>query len=459
MSFAPVQNIESEQSTLGAMCIEQRAVDKSVVILNPADFYRDSHQTLYDVITTLSERQIPVDLITVQEELRNRNKLELIGGMPYLTALFETVPTAHNVEYYAKIVREKAILRRIDAIGREFIAESRSEIEDIRVTIANLQELAMSLSKDDLSEGDGLTPARTLAQMAMDRVELIAEGQLIGITTGLTAFDRATGGLQKDELIIIAGRPSMGKTTLVMSMADHVEYKLRQTVAIFSLETEKVRFFTRLACMRARVDSSLVETGKCSEEEYTRLNHTMALQSEGNIHIDHSFDLSIVEMRNKLRALKRQNGLGLIVVDYLQLMNSPAKSEGRTQAITEISRGLKSINREFGCPVIALAQLSREVDKRDNKRPMLSDLRDSGAIEADADKVIFPYREAYYKQKEAIDTGDTGSIFKQDKSSEEVELIIAKNRNGRTGWVKVGFNPALGLFHNLARDDEGPTDF
>jgi replicative DNA helicase len=457
-AYVPPHNIEAEQSTLGAMLIDRAAVEKAAEILGKEDFYRETHQLLYDVITTLAERDQPVDLITVQEELKNRDKLDNIGGMPYLTSLFDTVPTAANVEYYAKIVQEKAILRRLIAAAFEIIGMARGEIENIDEVIDQAERAVFSVTQQ--RSVSYFTQLRQLLLTVWDKAEELGEmkSRMSGLSSGIHDFDMITSGLQKTDLIIVAARPSMGKTSLCLSIAEHVAIKEKQPVAIFSLEMSAEQLGLRMLCSQAQINAHKVRVGQLTEDEWTKMALVVDSMYEAPIFIDDTTDISALTMRAKCRRLKAEHGLGLIVVDYLQLMRGHKRTENRVQEIGEIARGLKSLARELQVPLIALSQLSRAVESRENKRPMLSDLRESGSIEAEADMVCFLYRDAYYKMKEAFQV--EGMERPERVEMEEAEVIVGKHRNGPTGVVKVGFMPEFAKYCNLelARGDE-PTGF
>ena len=457
-ALVPPHSIEAEQSTLGAMLIERAAVEKVFEILEKDDFYRDAHQTLFDVITFLTERDEPIDFITVQNELKNRDKLDAIGGIAYLTALFDTVPTAANVEYYAKIVEEKATLRRLITASLEIIGSARGEVEDVGEVLDEAERSIFGVSQQ--RSVAYFSPLRTLLLSVYDKAEELSgmKSLISGLSTGIHDFDMITSGLQNTDLIIVAARPSMGKTSLCLSIAEHVALKEHKPVAIFSLEMSKEQLALRMLCSQARVNSHKLRTGHLTEDEWGTLAGVVQNMYEAPIFIDDATETSALTMRAKCRRLMAEQGLGLIVVDYLQLMRSHRRTENRVQEIGEIARGLKSLGRELKVPVIALSQLSRAVESRENKRPMLSDLRESGSIEAEADMVCFLYREAYYKMKEAFNTDDAERPERQEM--EETEIIVGKHRNGPTGMVKVGFMPEFAKFVDLelSRTDE-PTGF
>lgn len=376
-AYVPPHSIEAEQSTLGAMLIERTAVEKVFEILDKEDFYRENHQTLFDVITFLAERDEPIDLVTVPNELKNRDQLDAIGGMAYLAALFDTVPTAANVEYYAKIVEEKATLRRLISASLEIIGSARGEVEDVGEVLDEAERSIFSVSQQRAVAY--FSPLRTLLLSVYDKAEELSEmkSRISGLSTGIHDFDMITSGLQSTDLIIVAARPSMGKTSLCLSIAEHVAIKEHKPVAIFSLEMSKEQLALRMLCSQAQVNSHKLRTGHLNEDEWTKLANVVQNMYEAPIFIDDATDTSALTMRAKCRRLMAEhNGLGLIIVDYLQLMRSHRKTENRVQEIGEIARGLKSLGRELKVPVVALSQLSRAVESRENKRPMLSDLRE-----------------------------------------------------------------------------------
>jgi replicative DNA helicase len=376
-AYVPPHSIEAEQSTLGAMLIERSAVEKVFDILDKEDFYRENHQTLFDVITFLAERDEPIDLVTVPNELKNRDQLDAIGGMAYLAALFDTVPTAANVEYYAKIVEEKATLRRLISASLEIIGSARGEVEDVGEVLDEAERSIFGVSQQRAVAY--FSPLRTLLLSVYDKAEELSEmkSRISGLSTGIHDFDMITSGLQNTDLIIVAARPSMGKTSLCLSIAEHVAIKEHKPVAIFSLEMSKEQLALRMLCSQAQVNSHKLRTGHLTEDEWGKLAQVVQGMYEAPIFIDDATETSALTMRAKCRRLMAEhNGLGLIIVDYLQLMRSHRRTENRVQEIGEIARGLKSLGRELKVPVVALSQLSRAVESRENKRPMLSDLRE-----------------------------------------------------------------------------------
>ncbi len=446
--YIPPHNIEAEQSVLGALMIQPVAVERVAQMLSGDDFYRDAHRTLFEAILAISARSEPVDLITVQDELRKREKLEMIGGISYLAALFDSVPSASNVDYYVKIVEEKAILRRLIDSALTVVGMARSpEIESIDDLIDQAERTIFGVSKRRMTQF--FSPLSPLLVEAYSRAEELNElkTKISGLPTGINQFDMMTSGLQKSDLVIIAARPSMGKTSLALTLAQHVALRDKKTVAIFSLEMSKEQLALRMLCSESQVNAHRVRTGYLNDEEWGELARVVQDMYDAPIYIDDASETTALTMRAKCRRLHAEHGLGLIIVDYLQLMQGSKRTENRVQEIGEIARGLKSLAREMNVPVIALSQLSRAVEHRENKRPMLSDLRESGSIEAEADLVCFLYRDAYYKMKEAVAAGET---FERGgaETIEETELIIGKHRNGPTGTVKVGFMPDYAKFIN-----------
>lgn len=451
----PPQNLEAEQSTLGSMMLEPTALERGLEILHAEDFYRPAHQIIFDALSSMSERDEPADLITLQEELRKRGKLEESGGTEYLMALVEAVPTAANVEHYARIVEQKSILRRLIAAGTEIVGMARQEDEDTTALTDRAEQLIFHVAQRRM--GEYFKPINPLVLETWEWIDrrYHDKGEASGIPTGFDKLDHMTSGLQPNDFIIIAARPSMGKTALALNMAMHAAIKAKQSVAIFSIEMSAEQLVQRMLCTRARANAHRLRTGYFQDEEWQRLSDAAGELWDAPLFIDDTTDISYMNMRAKCRRLKAEHGLGLIVVDYLQLMRSHRRIENRVQEISEIARGLKSLAREMHAPVIALSQLSRAVEKRDDKRPMLSDLRESGSIEAEADLVMLLYRPEYYVVKEVEDTdkisGKDGSAFDPDKRNVEVtEIIIGKHRNGPTGSVKVGFVREFASFENLA---------
>jgi len=455
----PPQSIEAEQATLGAMLISPAAIEKAAEILRTEDFYRDAHRTIFDAILALVERDEAVDLLTLQDQLRQRNALDAVGGMPYLVQLTEAVPTAANVEYYARLVEERAILRRLlDAAG-QIQQLAHSDYEQINDVVDRAERLVFAVGQRRM--GAYFTPMKPIIDSVFEGLERrsLHNEPTTGLATHISGFNYYTAGLQPSDLVIVAARPSMGKTALALGMAQHIALRGGQTVALFSLEMSKEQLCLRMICSEARVDAHRLRTGSVRDEEWPRLGDACSRLAQARIFIDDTPDCTAMEMRAKCRRLKAEHGLGLIVVDYLQLMRGHRRAENRVQEIGDIARALKALGREMKVPVIALSQLSRAVEQRDNKRPMLSDLRESGSIEAEADVVLFIYRPAYYEQRKGADGNGGASAARTPpgvEAIEEAELIIAKQRNGPTGTVHAGFLPQYALFVDQERTHQEP---
>jgi replicative DNA helicase len=453
----PPQNLEAELATLGSMMIERTALEKGLEILRAEDFYRPTHQEIYDALLALSMKDEPVDLITLQEELRRRGKLEECGGTQYLMSLIESVPTAANVEHYARIVEQKSILRKLIAAGTQIIAMAQSSDEDVDAITDRAEQLVFKVAQRRL--GEYFQPMMPLIDSTWEWIERRYQdkGEASGIATGFDKLDHMTSGLQPSDLIIVAARPSMGKTALALDMALHAAIKQRQTVAIFSIEMSAEQLVQRMVCTKARANAHRLRTGYFLDEEWKKIADAMGELYEAPIFIDDTTDITALGMRAKCRRLKAEHGLGLIVVDYLQLMRASRRADNRNQEISEIARDLKGLAREIKAPVIAISQLSRAPEKREDKRPMLSDLRESGSIEAEADMVMLLFRPDYYVIKEVEDTasisGKDGSTYVEAKP-EITEVIIAKHRNGPTGTVKLGFIRDYASFVNLDEEHE-----
>lgn len=424
----PPQNIEAEQSVLGAVLLENDALLKALEILNAEDFYRESHRRLFRVMIELFEKNEAIDLITVTDELKKRNELEDAGGVTYLSSLANQIPTAANVRYHAKIIKEKALLRGLLRSATEIAArvyESTMEADEM----VDYAERAIF----DISDRRTKTSFYSLKEVIKGSFEMIEQlydkkEAITGVPSGFGDLDEQTTGFQPGDLIIIGGRPSMGKTALGLNIAQHVALELREPVAIFSLEMSKEQLALRMLCAEAMVDSNSVRKGFIRKEDWHKLTSAAGRLAEAPIFIDDSSGTSVLEMRAKARRLKVEHhgGLGLVVVDYLQLMRGRGSFERREQEISEISRSLKGLAKELKVPVIALSQLNRGVESRTDKRPSLADLRESGAIEQDADVIIFLYREEVYQKDNPQFKG-------------KAEAIIAKQRNGPTGTILLTF--------------------
>ncbi len=448
----PPQNLDAEQSTLGSMMLERSALEKGMEILQVEDFYRPAHQLVYDALMSLAERDEPVDLITLQEELRKRGKLDDCGGTEYLMSLVNSVPTAANVEYYAKIVEQKSILRKLIAAGTQIISLAANEDDDIDNITDQAERLVFGVAQRRI--GEYFRPITPLVNQTWEWIEkrYHEKGEASGIATGFHKLDHMTSGLQPSDFVIVAGRPSMGKTALALNMALNAAIDHGHTVAVFSVEMSAEQLVQRMVCSLAKANAHRLRTGYFGDEEWKLIAEASNKLYGAPIYIDDTTDITHLGMRAKCRRLKAEHGLGLVIVDYLQLMRSHRNIDNRVQEISEIARGLKSLARELKVPVIAASQLSRAVERREDKRPMLSDLRESGSIEAEADLVMMIYRPDYYVIKEVEDTeGVRGREGVQEgrRDVEVTEVLIAKHRNGPTGTVKLGFVKEFASFENL----------
>jgi replicative DNA helicase len=419
----PPQNLDAEVSTLGALLLDPEAITKIADSLSFEDFYKPDHAAIYDAMVILFEKRIPIDLVTVSDELARVKKLDEVGGPAKLSYLVSVVATATNVQFYANIVREKAMLRRLITA-----ASTISELgfqEDLSVTeIVDTSEQALFAVTERFLK-QNFVPVRSILTESFERLDALSknDGALRGIPTGFRHLDAILGGLQKSDLLILAARPSMGKTAFALNIAEHVAVREKKTVGIFSLEMSKEQLVDRLVSSLGTIDSWKLRNGKMNDEDFHNLNEAYGSLAEANLFIDDAGTASVTEVRAKSRRLQAEHGLDLIVVDYLQLMKGSINYNGdRTQEVSEISRGLKALAKELNCPVIALSQLSRAVESRPDKRPLLSDLRESGSIEQDADVVMFLYREDYYNKEE---------------QNNLMEVLVRKHRNGPTGDARV----------------------
>jgi replicative DNA helicase len=392
----PPQNLEAETSVLGAVLLENEALNRVLEILKEDDFYREAHRRIFSAILHLYEHSEPVDLITLSEVLKTRGDLDAVGGVEYLNSLVNGVPTAANISYYAKIIKEKAILRKLINRATEIVSQSYSNSGDVDEFIDQAERTIFEISEDRVRPS--FYPIKDLIKSSFKTIERLYEKrQLItGVPTGFQRLDELTSGLQPADLIIIAGRPSMGKTAFALNIAQHASVRATTPAAIFSLEMSKEQLALRMLCSEAKVDAHRLRGGFLSEADWPKLTRAAGSLSEAPLFIDDTPGLSALEMRAKARRLKIEHNLGLVIVDYLQLMRGRASADSREQEISDISRSLKALAKELSIPVIALSQLNRRVEERGDKRPQLSDLRESGAIEQDADVILFLYRDEVY---------------------------------------------------------------
>ena len=437
----PPQNLEAEASLLGALLIDREAIFKVNDLLDGADFYSPAHAIIFENIRELFELHTPVDLVTLNDRLESKGKMEEVGGAAYLTSLANAVPTAAHVVDYAKIVRHKATLRRLLSTAGEISELSFKEDEEIEKILDEAESKIFAISKKFIR--GAFVPLKDILAISFERLDEIHKnkGQLRGITTGFKDLDNLTAGLQASDLVILASRPSMGKTSLALNIALSAA-KEGTPVGVFSLEMSKEQLVDRLLVAEAEIDSWKLRTGSLSEEEFPRIGHAMSVLAEIPLFIDDSPIVSAMENRTKARRLQAEHGLGLLIVDYLQLMEGK-DVENRVQEISDISRNLKALARELSVPVLALSQLSRAVEARTPHIPMLSDLRESGSIEQDADVVIFIYREDYY--------------VKDTPRKNIADILVRKHRNGPTGDIELYFSPEKMKFANIEHARE-PID-
>lgn len=432
----PPQNLEAETSVLGAVLLENEALNSILEILKEDDFYRNAHRRIFSAILHLYEHSEPVDLITLSEVLKTRGELDDVGGVAYLNSLVNGVPTAANISYYAKIIKEKALLRKLINRTTEIVSQSYSISGDVDEFIDQAERTIFEISEDRVRPS--FYPIKDLIKSSFKTIERLYEKrQLItGVPTGFQRLDELTSGLQPSDLIIIAGRPSMGKTALALNIAQNASVQAAIPAAIFSLEMSKEQLALRMLCSEAKVDAHRLRGGFLSESDWPKLTRAAGSLSEAPLFIDDTPGLSALEMRAKTRRLKIEHNLGLVIVDYLQLMRGRARADSREQEISDISRSLKALAKELSIPVIALSQLNRRVEERGDKRPQLSDLRESGAIEQDADVILFLYREEVYN--------------KSEENRGKAEIIIGKQRNGPTDKVDLAFLDKYTRFENLS---------
>ena len=433
----PPQNLEAEMAVLGSMLINEEAVPLALEMLGPQAFYRESHRKVFQAMANLFTRQKAVDLVTVTEELKNAGHLEEVGGASSLAELTTVVPTSANIQHYTRIVKEKAMLRSLIAAGSQIVGDCYECQDSVDELLDRAEQILFEITTKSTD-----SKAIFLKEMLKDSIETIErlyqrKELVTGVSTGMHDLDVQTAGLQPSDLIIVAGRPSMGKSALVTCIAEHVGIVDRIPVVIFSLEMSKEQLVHRMLCSHARVDVHKARTGFLSQSDWPRLANAAGKLSEAPILVDDTPAISVLELRAKARRLKSQHGVGLIIVDYLQMMRSSFRVENRQQEISEISKGLKALAKELKVPVIAVSQLSRAPEQRDDRRPQLADLRESGSIEQDADVVILLFREELYRPS--------------DENRGKAEAIIAKQRNGPVGSIPMAFLKEYTRFENLSR--------
>jgi replicative DNA helicase len=433
-------NLEAEKSVLGAILIHNEAFDHAAELIDARDFFRDAHRRIFDKMVALSERGHAIDFVTLKEELGRAGELEEVGGPAYIASLADGVPRSANVEYYARIVKEKSTLRSLIHSANKILVEAYEAEQEPDLLLDEAERAIFAIAEDRIRAG--FVPLRELVQGSFATIERLQQqkGAVTGVPSGFEDLDEMTTGFQRGDLVILAARPSMGKTSLALNIAQHVGTKTDMTVGVFSLEMSKEQLFMRLLTAEARIDAHRFRTGHLSEKDYGRLSHALGALAEARVFIDDSAALGVLEMRAKARRLMASHKLDLLVVDYLQLMQGRGRFESRQQEVSSISRSLKGLAKELNIPVMALSQLSRAPEGRGDHTPQLSDLRESGALEQDADLVLFIYRPEVY-DKDKTKPEDEGVA----------EIIIGKQRNGPIGSVKLSFLSQYTRFESLAR--------
>ena len=441
----PPQNIEAEQAVLGSILLKDKAFSTVLEIIGGNDFYKVAHRIIFEALVDLFEKNEPQDLLTLSNLLNDQNKLEEIGGIAYLTSLTSIVPVTANIASYAKIIRQKSILRQLIQVNSDIAARCYEEQGDIDILVDEAEQAIFDIAGAKSSQH--FIAVKHIVPKAFETVEnLFKRKELItGVPTGYYDIDRITAGLQPSDLIILAARPSMGKTAFAMNIAQHAAMIEKIGVAIFSLEMSKEQLVMRLLSSVGKIDSQRIRTGRLQNDDWPKLTRAVGMLSEAPIYIDDTPAVSVLEMRAKVRRLAAQFDIGLVVVDYLQLMQGRGNTENRTQEISDISRSLKALAKEHHIPVLALSQLNRGLESRTDKRPMMADLRESGAIEQHADVICFIYRDEIYNKSE--DNPNKGSA----------EVIIGKQRNGPTGMVKLTFLKEFTMFENMSAKSEYET--
>ncbi|NOT45755.1 MAG: replicative DNA helicase [Acidobacteria bacterium] len=433
-------NLEAERSVLGAILVHDDAINSAAQIVDGRDFYREAHRRIFSKMVALSERNQAIDFVTLKEELSRAGELDEVGGPAYIASLADGVPRATNVEYYARIVKEKATLRNLIHAANKILTNAYEAEQESDLVLDDAESAIFAVAEDRLR--GGFVPMHELVQQNFPRIEQLFEQKrlITGVPTGFADLDEMTRGLQAGDLIIVAARPSMGKTSLVLNVAQHVSLVPGNSVGFFSLEMSKESLFIRLLTSEAQIDSHRLMSGAIGQKEYGRISHALESLSAMRLFIDDTPGISVLEMRAKSRRLQAEHGLSLLVVDYIQLMSSRGRSENRTLELASISRSLKGLAKELSVPIVVLSQLSRAPEARADHRPQLSDLRESGALEQDADLVVLIYRDDVYNK-------DPGN-----PEAGTAELILAKQRNGPTGVVKLAFLREQTRFANLARE-------
>lgn len=433
----PPHSVEAEQSVIGSMIMDRDAIVVASELISGEDFYNKQYGILFETMRELNDKGLPVDLVTLQDKLKEKDVPPEVSSLEFVRDLITAVPTSANIKYYANIVAEKSTLRKLIRLNEEIANTCYAGKEELETILTDTEQCMFKLVQRRNTED--FTPIRQVVMNAMDRIEAASKmkGSVTGIPTGFLDLDYKTAGLQPSDLILIAARPAMGKTAFVLNIAQHVAFHQNKTVAIFSLEMSKEQLVNRMFSLESNVDAQHLRTGQLNDEEWEKLIESAGIIGRSNLFIDDTPGITIAELRTKCRKLSLENNLSMIIIDYLQLMSGSGRSESRQQEISEISRSLKGLARELNVPVLALSQLSRAVEQRPDKRPMMSDLRESGAIEQDADIIMFIYRDDYYNH---------------DTDRKDIaEIIIAKQRSGAIGTVELAWLPKYTKFANLEK--------
>ncbi len=435
----PPHNLEAEQAVLGCMLLDSDIIPTVTELIRSEDFYRDDHREICEAILDLSEKAGPIDIITVAEQLQLRGSLDKIGGLDYLASISNAVPTTANARHYAKIVEEKALLRKLIKAAADISGMSYEATEEAEFVLDRAEKSIFDILQKRNTQG--FTHIKDVLLETFNRLEELynSKGYITGIPTGFTDLDYKTAGLQNSDLVLIAARPGMGKTAMALNIAQYAAVQKHVPVAIFNLEMSKDQIVNRMLCSEVMVDSQKMRTGKLEDDDWNKIAQALAPLSEAPIYIDDTPGISVMDIRAKCRRLKLEKDLGLVVIDYLQLMQGRGKTENRQQEVSEISRSLKILAKELNIPVVTMSQLSRGPESRTDHRPMLSDLRESGAIEQDADIVMFLYRDDYYNP--------------ETEKKNVAEVIIAKHRSGSTGTIELRWFGEYTKFANLKRDE------
>jgi len=428
-------NLEAERTVLGAILVDNAAFNSAAEILNREDFHRDAHRRIFEAMGSLSERSQPIDLVTLKDELARRNALEAVGGAAFLAGLVDGVPRITSVEHWSRLIKEKAVLRNLIHAGTRIVQECYEGEDEPAQLLDRAEKAIFDIAEKRIRQG--FVDMGEIVKESFRTIDQLSQSKdvVTGLPTGFVDIDEMTSGLQKGDLVIVAGRPAMGKTSFCLNVAQHVALRVGETAGIFSLEMSRAQLALRMLCSDARIDAHRLRTGKLTEKDWARLAKAYTDLSQARIYIDDSATITPLEMRAKCRRLKAEHNLGLVMVDYLQLVTSGGRVENRQQELSAISRSMKGLAKELDVPVIALSQLSRAPEARTDKRPQLSDLRESGAIEQDADIVMFIYREEEYKAT--------------DENQGIAEIIVGKQRNGPTGNRRLAFIKEFTRFENL----------